>query len=137
MSRPEHARLPECLQCLALTKALSDVFLTDNKFNAFFDLGKGFVESYRLNAHFEAAGRPLFHIVNKSHSFLHSAREAFYVSPNLPGCWLGEDFVGRMHSISFGSKIQKLSTKLMPKYRALLHLSLQKVIGAHERPSTL
>ena len=72
MSRPEHARLPECLQCLALTKALSDVFLTDNKFNAFFDLAKRFVESYSwLNAHFEAAGRPLFHIVNKSHSFLH------------------------------------------------------------------
>ena len=112
LSRPEHPRLVECLQCLvALTKALdeSDVFLTDNEFNAFFDLAKRFVESYSwLNAHFEAAGRPLFHIVNKSHSFLHWAWEAFYVSPKLHACWLGEDFVGRMaklgHSISLGPR---------------------------------
>ena len=56
-----------------------------------FDLAKGFVESCRwLNAHFEAAGRPLSHIVNKSHSFLHWAWGAFYVSR------LGEVFVGRM-----------------------------------------
>ena len=83
-----------------MRKALdeSDVFLTDNALDAF----------RWLNAHFEAAGKPLFHIVNKSHSFLHWAWEAFYVSPKLHACWLGEDFVGRMaklgHSISLGPR---------------------------------
>ena len=133
MSRPEHEKLLHCLQCLvALTKAIdeADVFLTDNEFASFFSLAEGFVKSYNwLNSFFAETGRPLFHIAKKSHSFLHWASEAFYVNPKTHACWLGEDFVGRMaklcHSISFGSKTQKLSLKLMPKYRILLHLLLQ------------
>ena len=137
MSRPEHPKMVHCLENLvALTKAIDqcDLFLTSEEFNTFFNLAKGFVESYTwLNAHFHEAGRPLFHIVNKSHSFLHWAWEARYISPSVHACWMGEDFVGRMakvaHSISFGSKTQKLSMRLMPKYKALMHLTLKKVIG--------
>ena len=73
----------------------------------------------RATASFAEAGRPLFHLANKSQGTLHWAWRAYFVNPKLHACWLGEDFVGRMamlsHSITFGSMTQKLSWKLMPK----------------------
>ena len=75
---------------------------------------------------FEEQGRPLFHIVNKSHTFLHWSWEAYFINPRAHTCWKGEDFVGQMaklgHSVSFGVRTTRLSQKLMAKYQILLHL---------------
>lgn len=129
-SKEEHSHMLDCLEKLVQLNAIidsSDLFLSDAEFDAFFDLAKSFVTEYSwLNAHFAEEGRPLFHIVNKSHSFLHWAWEAFYINPRAHACWKGEDYVGKIaklaHSVSFGVRTTRLSQKLMAKYQVLLHL---------------
>ena len=129
-SKEEHPHLVACLESMVqLNEILDscDLFLKDAEFDAFFGLAKGFVEEYSwLHGHFEEQGRPLFHIVNKSHTFLHWSWEAYFINPRAHTCWKGEDFVGQMaklgHSVSFGVRTTRLSQKLMAKYQILLHL---------------
>ena len=129
-SKEEHPHLVACLESMVqLNEILDscDLFLKDAEFDAFFGLAKGFVEEYSwLHGHFEEQGRPLFHIVNKSHTFLHWSWEAYFINPRAHTCWKGEDFVGQIaklgHSVSFGVRTTRLSQKLMAKYQILLHL---------------
>ena len=98
-SKEEHPHLVACLESMVqLNEILDscDLFLKDAEFDAFFGLAKGFVEEYSwLHGHFEEQGRPLFHIVNKSHTFLHWSWEAYFINPRAHTCWKGEDLLAK------------------------------------------
>jgi hypothetical protein len=71
-------------------------------------------------------GRLEFHMVPKYHMLVHLAESARYLNPKLQWCFKSEDFVGKVaklgHSISMGVASQRISLKLVAKYRIWLHL---------------
>ena len=74
-----------------------------------------------------------FHLVAKHHSFSVGQPVS---QPKLHWCFKGEDFVGQIskltHSVSMGVSSFRLSTKVAPKYRILIHLVLTRSIQAME-----
>ena len=71
-----------------------------------------------------------FHIVLKRHTFYHLVQNSKFLNPRFHWCFKSEDFVGRIsrltHSVSMGVKATRLSLKVAPKYRVLLHLRLTR-----------
>ena len=60
--------------------------------------------------------------------------EQSFFNPKLQRCFKGEDFVGQMsrltHSVSMGVSATRLSNKVAPKYRILVHLFLTRSMQA-------
>jgi hypothetical protein len=78
--------------------------------------------------------RMSFHIVAKHHGFLHLVWNSKFLNPKLHWCFKGGDFVGQVskltHSVSMGVSSVRLSNKVAPKYRILVHLALTRSIEA-------
>ena len=78
--------------------------------------------------------RKSFNIVAKYHSFVHLVWNSRFLNPKLQRCFKGEDFVGQMsrltHSVSMGVSATRLSNKVAPKYRILVHLFLTRSMQA-------
>lgn len=74
--------------------------------------------------------RKLFHAAIKFHTFWHLVQNSKYLNPRFHWCFKSEDFVGRIsrltHSVSMAVKSTRLSLKVVPKYKLLLHLRLTR-----------
>lgn len=129
-SKPEHSRMLKCLEHVCQVVAIWDsagTFLTKAEFKKSWQLAQDAMKEYQwLNAWSEDCGRSSFHIVIKHHTFLHLAKDAWYLNPRVFWCFKAEDYVGHIstvtHSVSMGVKATKISQKLAIKYRILLHL---------------
>ena len=84
----------------------------------------------KLNDWAQKEGRALFHIVLKHHMLYHLVKDSLHCNPKCHSCWQGEDFVGKIsqmcHSVSFGTKCQRITVKLAAKYARMLHLLLTR-----------
>ena len=109
----------------------ADIILTTAEWEKVFTLGKGFLNIYSmLNAWAQEQERLLFHKVYKHHSFQHMLENSRWLNPRCHWCFSNEDFVGKIslltYSISSGVSATRLSVKVAPKYRVLLHLLLTR-----------
>lgn len=109
----------------------AESFLSTQQFNKSMALGKEFLVAYQwLNEWSLEKGRNSFAIVAKHHTFIHLLWNSKFMNPTRHWCFLGEDYVGHMsklaHSVSFGVSSTKLTTKISPKYRVLVHLLLTR-----------
>lgn len=109
----------------------SGTFLTQREYEKSLHLGGTFLNSYSyLNNWSLEKDRKSFHIVPKHHSFLHLLWGAKHLNPRIAWCFAGEDFVGQIsklgHSVSMGVSATRLSLKIAPKYRILIHLHLTR-----------
>lgn len=72
------------------------------------------------------------YIVAKHHSFLHLLWDSKHLNPKFTLCFKGEDFVGQVscltHSVSMGVSSTRLSSKVVGKYRILVHLFLTRTM---------
>lgn len=108
-----------------------DIVLTIEKWTEVFTLAKGFLDTYSiLNTWGEEEERLLFHKVYKFHSFQHLVENSRYLNPKSTWCFSNEDFVGKISCLTFsispGVAAKRLSAKVAPKYRILLHLLLTR-----------
>ena len=92
---------------------------------------KGFLDNYSmLNAWALEEGNLLFHKVMKFHTFQHLVENSKHLNPRACWCFQNEHWVGQISqlvfSVSPGVKMTKLSWKVGPKYRILLHLLLTR-----------
>ena len=92
---------------------------------------KGFLDTYSFLQEWALEeGRLLFHVVHKFHSFQHLVEGSKHLNPRACWCFANEDYVGRISqlvfSISPGVRSSKLSFKVGPKYRLLLHFLLTR-----------
>ena len=99
---------------------------TQEEYNESLSLGKSFLDEYAwLNQWSLEKGRNSFNIVATRHTFIHLLWGSRRLNPRLQWCFKSEDFVWHMsrvtHSISMGVASARLSQKLAPKYRVLLH----------------
>lgn len=107
-------------------------FLTDAEFHLASSRAEQFLEDYAwLHEWAEGSGRNLFPKgAFKFHTFFHLVQNSRFLNPKCHWTFMDEDFVGRLskltHSISMGVRATKLSMKVSPKYRLLLHLRLQR-----------
>ena len=129
-----HVHMKQCLEALVQLVCLWDsapAFLSDGQCEMVITLMNAFLQHYTfLNDWASKENRKLFHKVNKHHSFIHLCLGAGELNPRLHWCFKSEDFVGHIsrlgHSCSPGVASTKLSTKLLTKYRVLLHLLLTR-----------
>jgi hypothetical protein len=72
-----------------------------------------------------------FHIVMKFHTFWHLVQNSKFLNPRFHWCFKSEEFVGRIsrlaNSVSMGVRSTKLSLKVSPKYRILMHLRFTRL----------
>ena len=72
----------------------------------------------------------LFHVVMKHHMMLHLAIGSKFLNPRSHTCFRAESFAGSIaslgHSVSIGVRSARLSLKVMPEYRILLHFLLTR-----------
>ena len=137
---PAEQKMIACVTSLGKLVQLWDesgTFPTEESFALALSLGKGFLDDYQwLNQWSKDCGRKSFHIVHKHHSFMHLLYNSRYMNPKAHWCFKAEDYVGHIsrltHSISMGVRSTKLSQKLCPKYRVLLHLLLTRAGFAQE-----
>ena len=106
-------------------------FLTPREFAKAMTLGKEFLDAYKwLNAWSLEKGRNSFAIVAKHHTFIHMLWNSKFMNPTKHWCFLGEDYVGHIsklaHSVSFGVSSTRLTLKICPKYRVLVHFLLTR-----------
>ena len=109
----------------------ADIIPTEAEFAEAMALGKGFLDTYSfLNEWALEEGNKLFHVVHKFHTFQHMLLGSQHLNPRACWCFANEDFVSRMSnlvfSISPGVRSSRLSFKVGPKYRILLHLLLTR-----------
>lgn len=109
----------------------SGTFLTQREYEKSLQLGGTFLNSYSyLNNWSLEKDRKSFHIVPKHHSFLHLLWGSKHLNPKAAWCFAGEDFVGQIsklgHSVCMGVSAPRLSLKIAPKYRILIHLHLNR-----------
>jgi hypothetical protein len=109
------------------------IFLTTLELNSVKSSAEAFLDSYAwLHDWAEANGRNLFHTGPlKFHTFWRSILNARFLNPKCHWTFQDEDFVGRIsklaHSVSHGVRSTKLSLKVAPKYRLLVHLRLSRL----------
>lgn len=108
-----------------------DVFLTNGEWLKAMKLGESFLKKYSsLSAWALEKGRSLFHIVMKHHTFQHLVENAKFLNPKTHWTFSSEDFVGKMSiltsSVSPGVSSTRVSAKVAPKYRILLHFLLTR-----------
>lgn len=125
------------LQCLESMHGLVEVFNTadiiptEDEFQAAMALAKGFLDGYScLKSWALEEGKHLFHVVYKFHTFQHMVEASKHLNPRACWCFANEDMVSKISqlvfSISPGVRSTKLSKKMGPKYRILLHLLLTR-----------
>ena len=107
----------------------ADMFLSAKEFAKSMALGKEFLDAYKWLHDWSAReSRNSFAIVAKHHTFIHLLWNSKFFNPRSHWCYRGEDFVGHIskmaHSVSFGVSAPKLSQKIAPKYRVLVHFLL-------------
>ena len=128
-TRVEECQMLEALESLCLLIDLYDEngrFLSPEEFDRSMNLGQRFFLSYDyLNKWLV-----LFNIVFKFHSFMHMVENGVHMNPKESMNFRSEDFVGQLarlgHSCSMGVRSTKLSSKIVPKYLALLHFQLTR-----------
>ena len=109
----------------------ADVFLTNDEWLQAMELGDSFSTQYsHLSGWALEKGRTLFNIVMKHHTFQHLLENAKFLNPKTHWTFSSEDFVGKMSiltaSVSPGVSSTRLSLKVAPKYRILLHFLLTR-----------
>ena len=109
----------------------ASTILTAAEYEESLALGKAFLDAYLFLHHWSLEkDRCSFHIVAKHHTFIHLLWNSKYLNPRMQWCFKGEDFVGQIskltHSISMGVSSTRLSLKVAPKYRVLLHFKLTR-----------
>ena len=109
----------------------ASTILTAAEYEESLALGKAFLDAYLFLHHWSLEkDRCSFHIVAKHHTFIHLLWNSRYLNPRMQWCFKGEDFVGQIskltHSISMGVSSTRLSLKVAPKYRVLLHFKLTR-----------
>jgi hypothetical protein len=97
------------------------------------DLTDDFLKRYEwLNKWSLEKDRMSFHIVPKHHSFIHLVWNSKHLNPKYHWCLKAEDFVGQVarltSSVSMGVSATRLSLKVAPKYKILLHPCLTRNI---------
>ena len=121
----------ECMVKLVELYDNADIFLEEKEWNKAFTLGKGFLDAYSLlNQWASEQNKLLFNIVYKFHRFQHMLENSRFLNPRAHWCFSNEDFVGKMslltYSISSKVGATRLSLKVAPKYKVLLHLVLTR-----------
>ena len=122
------------MQCMSKLIKLfdeADAFLTEAEWHKAMSLEKGFSDYYALlSAWAPEKGRKLFNIVMKCHTFQHLVANSKYLNPKTHWTFSSEDFVGKISlltsSVSPGVSSTRLSVKVAPKYRILLHFLLTR-----------
>ena len=109
----------------------ADAFLTEVQWRQAMFLAKTFLDNYAsLNAWALEKGRKLFNIVMKFHTFQHLVENSRFLNPKTHWTFASEDFVGKVSlltaSVSPGVSSTRLSAKVAPKYRILLHFLLTR-----------
>ena len=109
----------------------ADVFLSPAEHHQSLDLAGEFLRKYDwLNKWSLEKDRMSFHIVPKHHSFIHMVWGSKHLNPRAQWCFKAEDFVGQISrltsSVSMGVSSTRLSLKVAPKYRILVHLFLTR-----------
>ena len=109
----------------------ADVFLTNDEWLQAMKLGDEFSNLYSyLSSWALEKGRNLFNIVMKHHTFQHLVQNSKFLNPKTHWTFSSEDFVGKMSiltaSVSPGVSSTRLSLKVAPKYRILLHFLLTR-----------
>ena len=99
----------------------ASTILTAAEYEESLALGKAFLDAYLFLHHWcLEKDRCSFHIVAKHQ----------YLNPRMQWCFKGEDFVGQIskltHSISMSVSSTRLSLKVAPKHRVLLHFKLTR-----------
>ena len=128
--------IPQCLCVQKLYEIIKHydnvgAFLAPTEFAYGMSLAKRFFDSYHdLNSWALTIDRKLFHITHKFHSARHLFKETRHLNFRAHHNFRAEDFVGQIsqlgHSCSFGVRSTRLPSKLVDKYRILLHLQLTK-----------
>ena len=132
--KEEDRHMLEALETLCLLIGFYDrtpMFLSSQEFENSRNLGKMFFKACAwLNKWALVKGKKLFHIVMKFHTMHHLIRNGRFINPRFTCNWKGGDFVGQVarlsHSVTSGVGSTKISTKIIPKYRVLLHLQLTR-----------
>ena len=133
----EDHMLRACTSLEKLVKLWDEMswFPTAAEYEQTLHLAGAFLRSYEwLNIWSLGKDRKSFNIVAKHHSFVHLTQNSRFLNPKLHWCFKGEDFVGQMsrltHSVSMGVSATRLSNKVAPKYRILVHLFLTRSMQA-------
>ena len=124
------AALEKVSQLVDLFDAAS-MFLKDEEYEAALRKAEDFLDSYDwLNKWALEHERKLFHVTIKFHTFWHLVVNSKCLNPRFHWCFKSEDFVGRIshitHSVSMSVRSTRLSLKVSPKYRIMLHLRLTR-----------
>ena len=79
-----------------------------------------------LSKHYTDQHMPLFSITPKAHYLLHVALKAHIVNPRRSWCYIGEDFMQKMRTLtsscSKGNKPSEIVLKVCQKYMRAMHL---------------
>ena len=129
-----HQKMMHCLRTLIELQDHYDaagVFLNPEEYSTACNLAERFFSLYHdLKQWALLKGRKLFHVTYKFHSFMHLIQNSKHLNFRIHHNYRAEHFVGQMselaHSVSFGVKASKLSTKIALKYKMLLHLQLTR-----------
>ena len=111
----------------------ANIFLTASEFAQAKLSAETFLDSYAwLHNWAEGQEKNLFHTGPlKFHTFWHCVLDSRFLNPKCHWTFLDEDFVGKIskltHSVSHGVRATKLSLKVSPKYRLLVHLRLSRL----------
>ena len=132
--KEEEQKMIHAASCLEKLVKLWDTagdFLAPREFGKAFTLGKEFLLAYKwLNSWSLEKDRNSFAIVAKHHTFLHLLMNSKFGTPKKQWCFRGGDYLGHIskmcHSCSFGVSSTKLTTKLSPKYKLLVHFTLTR-----------
>ena len=121
----------ECMSQLTLIFDQADAFLSEVEWAHAMSLATSFLSRYEyLSAWALEKGGTLFNKVMKFHTFQHLVENSRFLNPRVHWCFASEDFVGKVStltvSVNSGVASTKLSTKLAPKYRILLHFLLTR-----------
>jgi len=109
----------------------ADVFLTETEWLKVMSLSEKFQDRYAyLSSWALEKGRKLFNIVMKCHTFQHLVENSKFLNPKTHWTFSSEDYVGKISmlasSVSPGVGPTKISAKVAPKYRVLLHFLLTR-----------
>ena len=127
---PLHQCIVSCLQSFTFLVDLWDkasIVLSPAEYGEALAKAESFLQDYAwLNKWSLEKSRLSFHIVIKAHTFYHLVQNSQFLNPRFHWCFKSEDFVGKIshlaNSVSNGVRSTRLSLKVSPKYRILLHL---------------
>lgn len=127
-----------CLKSYSLSLELMDsvgLIMTEAEANKFFNLTLAHLQTFAvLNKRSralqgrQAVGKNLWMLIPKHHYLFHCALKVRNerINPRASALFAGEDFVGRISRIARVCHRSTVSERVLLRYRALLHLELQK-----------